>query len=566
MADAAERDCAELLQRWLGKAADPDVHAELVALDEAGDAVRVQDAFYRDLAFGTAGLRGIIGAGTNRMNVYTVARATQGFADYLNARCERPVVAIARDSRNKGWEFVRCAASVFAANGVRALVFPRIEPVPSLSFAMRDLSCSGGVCVTASHNPAAYNGYKVYGSDGCQIAADAAREISNLIERVDVFSGVRSMDFDQAVNEGLVSWIDDAVLDRYLDAVQALSVEPAACCASDPLHVVYTPLNGAGAECVGRILARIGVDVTVVPEQAEPDGDFPTCPYPNPEERAALECGIELCRSVRPDLLLATDPDADRVGVAVEDGGEYIQLSGNEIGVLLLDYLAGRLAAQGADLARRVAVTTIVSSVMVDALARAYGFSVRRVLTGFKYIGGVVGELEAVGEADRFIFGFEESYGYLSGTHVRDKDGVNASMLICQMARHHKARGLSLVEAMRALYERYGFFYNKTLSFSYPGARGAERMRAIMESLRRFQAPTLAGLAVDGLVDYAAGICGLPPADVVEFNLAGGNKLVVRPSGTEPKVKAYLFGKGETALDADAVISALEREAERLLS
>lgn len=548
-------DYREKLDLWIDRVEDAALAAELRSMRDAGDYAAIADAFFKDLEFGTAGLRGVIGAGTNRMNLYTVGRATQGLADYLNAHFEQPSVAIARDSRNKGELFVRHAAAVLAANGVTAHVYPRIEPTPALSFAVRDLGCSGGICMTASHNPAPYNGYKVYGPDGCQITSEAASDISVAIAKVDPFSGVKTVSFDEGVEAGLIRWIGEDTLDRYIDAVAAAGVDPGS---EADLKVVYTPLCGCGRECVERILDRIGVtDVVVVPEQGEPNGNFPTCEYPNPEERAALQKGIDLCEQVRPDLLLATDPDADRVGVAVKDEGEYVLLTGNEMGVLLLDYLARRAMEEGGALDGRIAVTTIVSSTMVDALAGKYGFSVRRVLTGFKYIGEIIGELEACGEEGRFLFGFEESYGYLNGTYVRDKDAVDASMLICQMARYYKARGMNLAQAMRALYEEHGYFRNKTLSFSFPGADGAASMADLMACLRNDPPTCLAGRIVAERVDYQPGEKGLPPANVVEFIVEGGHKVVFRPSGTEPKVKAYLFASGPSAAAADAVVSEL---------
>ena len=575
-------DAIGLLNLWLKRVEDEELLAELAELRDSGDRAAIDDAFFCDLEFGTAGLRGIIGAGTNRMNAYTVGRATQGFADYLVANFATPSVAIARDSRNKGELFVRVAAEVLAANGVAVYVYPRVEPTPALSWAVRRLGCSGGICMTASHNPAAYNGYKAYGPDGCQITSQAAAAISCAIASVDAFLDVRRVDFDAAVESGLVRWIDDAVLDEYLDAVAAESFELApvdllvaqdgrglapAAAEPDDLRVVYTPLNGTGMECVGRILTRTGVtDVTVVPEQAKPDGNFPTCPYPNPEEREALQRGLELCERVRPDLLLATDPDADRVGIAVAVGEGFALLTGNEVGILLLDYVARRRIERGEDLSRAVAVTTIVSSAMADALAAEYGFELRRVLTGFKYIGEVIGQLEADGEAERFIFGFEESYGYLCGTYVRDKDAVVASMLICEMARYYKRCGLSLADALRKLYERHGFYRNRTVSLAYPGAEGAARMADVMRGLREGAPCELAGCAVCRVIDYEAGVDGLPRANVLQFSLAGDAKLIVRPSGTEPKIKLYLFARAEADAEAQSKLDALEAAARALLA
>ena len=565
------RDVRAELERWIANVSDKELAAELAEMKkaaDAGDDSAAVDAFFQDLAFGTAGLRGTLGAGTNRMNIYTVGRATQGFADYLNANFESPSVAIARDSRNKGELFVQVTASILAANGIVAHVYPKISPVPTLSFAVRDLGCSGGICMTASHNPAAYNGYKAYGPDGCQITSEAAKAISASIANTDAFSGVKTMGFDEAVASGMVKWIDDAVLERYYDAVLSNSVSSLSAeqVAEAPLKLVYTPLNGTGLIPVTTVLERAGItDITVVPEQREPNGDFPTCPYPNPEIREAMQKGIDLCEEVHPDLLLATDPDADRVGAACKDGDDYTLLTGNEMGVLLLDYIARMRSERGEDLSDKVAVTTIVSSAMVDALAAEYGFELRRCLTGFKYIGDIITELSDAGQVDRFIFGFEESYGYLSGDHVRDKDAVNASLLICQMAQDYKLRGMNLAQAMRALYEKHGWWLNRTASVSFPGAAGAETMRGIMAKLRE-QAPSeLAGRAVEAVVDYEGGVNGLPSANVVEFDVEGGNKVIVRPSGTEPKIKLYVFAKDADRAAADALLDALEAAGRELL-
>ena len=580
MTTAAE--IKERLNVWLENVEDEELSEELsrLAVDlEAGAEgaeAAVADAFFQDLEFGTAGLRGVIGAGTNRMNRYTVARATQGLADYLNAHFENPSVAIARDSRHKGREFSRIAACVLAANGIRSLLYPRLEPTPALSFAVRDLGCSAGINMTASHNPAAYNGYKVYGPDGCQITSDAAAEISERIARLGYFpaEGAESAkidDYQQACFDGRISWIGEDTLARFMDAVLEQSQETPEESA-EPIRVLYTPLCGTGLECVSQVLGRIGIPyLDVVPGQDQPDGDFPTCEYPNPEERAALQAGIDKCRSWKEmgkpfDLLLATDPDADRVGVACEDGDDYTLVTGNEMGILLMDYLAGRRVARGEDLSRLVAVTTIVSSAMCDDVAAHYGFELRRTLTGFKYIGEQIGRLEAAGEADRFMFGFEESYGYLAGTHVRDKDAVVASMLIVQMARHYRKQGMTLVQAMRALYDKFGWQTNRTISLAYPGADGAQRMADIMAGLRAQPPAQVAGRDVAEVVDYAEGVGDLPKANVVEFRLAGGGKLIVRPSGTEPKIKAYLFAKAPDQTGADAMLDALEQSARELLA
>ena len=562
-------DVHELLDTWIENVTDEELLAELKAMKESGDEEAISDAFFQDLEFGTAGLRGTLGAGTNRMNIYTVGRATQGFADYLNATFENPTVAIARDSRNKGELFVKTTASILAANGITSYLYPRISPVPTLSWAVRYLKCSGGICMTASHNPAEYNGYKAYGPDGCQITSEAAAAISASIAETDPFHGVKSMDFAEAEAEGYVKWIDDSCLEAYYDAVEACSVNnltPEQCAAA-PLKLVYTPLNGTGLIPVTTILNRVGLtDITVVPEQKDPDGNFPTCPYPNPEIREAMQKGIDLCEEVHPDLLLATDPDADRVGTAVKYGDDYRLLTGNEMGVLLLDYICKMRLERGEDLSNKVAVTTIVSSAMVDALADEYGFELRRCLTGFKYIGDIITSLSDAGEADRFIFGFEESYGYLSGDHVRDKDAVNASMLICQMAQYYKLQGKTLGDAIDDLYEKYGYYHNKTIALAYPGAEGAGKMAGIMAGLRSDPPTELAGSKVEGIVDYQPGVNGLPSANVFEIDLEGGNKAIVRPSGTEPKIKLYIFAKGDTAEAADSLMAAIEADGRKLLA
>ena len=561
-------DPHQMLDLWLEKVEDPELKRELEDLKRSGDEAAIADAFFQDLSFGTAGLRGIIGAGTNRMNVYTVGRATQGFSDYLNAHFEEPSIAIGRDSRNMGEEFVRRAAEVFAANGVKVFVYPRIEPVPALSFATRDLKCSGGVCVTASHNPAPYNGYKAYGPDGCQITTQVSKDISDAIMKVDPFSDVRSIPFDEALSDGIVAWIGEDTLERYIEAVLDQSVVLGDDSESKAaLKLVYTPLNGAGIECVSKILDRVGItDVTVVPEQAEPDGDFPTCPYPNPEIREALERGIQLCEQVKPDLLLATDPDADRVGTAVKDGDEYVLLTGNEMGVLLLDYIARVKQAKGENLTDKFAVSTIVSSTMIDALADEYGFAIKRVLTGFKYIGEFIGRLEQANQADRFMFGFEESYGYLSGTHARDKDAVNAVLLICEAAAWYAKKGMTLGDAIDALYAEFGCYCCAQKSFTFVGESGMEKMEELMFDLRSQPPRAIAGLPVEGVTDYKTDDTGLPRADVLEYRLPGGSKVIIRPSGTEPKIKAYLSAVKPSVEEANAQLARMAEAAAELLA
>ncbi len=554
-------------QLWRENVDDADLLAELEQLMAKGNEDALADAFFQDLEFGTAGLRGIVGVGTNRMNVYTVGKATQGFADYLNkhANGTTPSVAIARDSRHMGDEFTRHCASIFAANGIRVHVYPRIEPTPALSFAVRHLHCEGGICMTASHNPAAYNGYKVYDEHGCQIATEVADEISACIASIDAFADVRTCDFDQAVEDGMILWIDDAVIEAYIDAVMDCSVA-----SQDdkdvPLKVVYTPLNGTGLECSQIMFERAGLnDVVIVESQAQPDGDFPTCPYPNPETREALEEALTCAREVKPDVVLASDPDADRVGVAVPDGDDFALLTGNEIGILLLDYLCKARRAAGTMPDKPIAVSTIVSTAMIDAIGERAGVEVRRVLTGFKYIGGIVTDLQSRGEQDRFILGFEESYGYCSGAHVRDKDAINAELLVCQMAQYYKRQGMTLYEAMRSLYDDYGYYANRTIDVSFPGADGASAMADLMKRLRTQPPTELAGRAVVGTKDYTDPSTGLPAANVIEFHLDNGAQVTIRPSGTEPKVKAYLFAVEDTQERSVESLDELEAAARDLM-
>ena len=573
MDDSIKRE----VELWRSNVTEDCLREELEQLLEPGREADLEDAFYRDLAFGTAGLRGVLGVGTNRMNVHVVAQATQGVADYLNAHYESPTLAMARDSRLHGEDFQRVAAGVLAANGVHVYVYPRIEPVPTLSFAVRHLHASAGIVLTASHNPAQYNGYKVYNDNGGQITDEAAAEISERIKAADPFA-VEVMDFDEGLAKGLIEWTPEEVLDSFVQSVKRVSVPGFK--ASDGYSVVYTPLNGTGMELVTRILREIGVtDVKVVPEQAEPDGNFPTCTYPNPEFREALDLGLKLADEVRPNLLVATDPDADRMGTAIPHDGGYVLLSGNEMGVLMMDWLASMAHDRGEDVSRKVAVSTIVSSAMPDALARDWGFEMRRVLTGFKYIGDQIDQLKDAGEEDRFLMGFEESYGYLVGTHARDKDAIVATMLCVEMASHYASKGMDLYEAMDALYQRYGYYLNATVNASFPGAAGAERMAQIMSGLRESPLEQIAGLRVEGVTDYAEGpqmprVSGLqkeaaqalPAANVLEYRLEGDNKVIFRPSGTEPKVKAYLFSKGKTREESEAMLAQLREAAEKILA
>ena len=548
-----------LYDLWLSRAVeDPDLPAELAGI--AGDEAAINDRFYRDLEFGTGGLRGVIGAGTNRMNIYTIRRATQGLADYVNAAGLPKKVAIGHDSRIKGDLFAREAARVLAANGITAYLYPRLEPTPALSWAVRYLGCGAGICVTASHNPAKYNGYKVYGADGCQITLEAAAKVLAAIGQHDYFDSPKLVDYDEAVAAGTICSIDDKCLSDFVDAVLALRPGNDV----SKLKLVYTPLNGSGLEPVRMLLARMGVtQVTVVPEQEQPDGSFPTCPYPNPEIREAMETGLKLCDTVHPDLMIGTDPDCDRMGAAVPDGqGGYRLITGNEMGVLLFDYICRTRLANGTMPKDPVAVTTIVSTDMATPIAAKYGVELRRTLTGFKFIGEQIGNLEAEGHAERYIFGFEESYGYLSGGHVRDKDAVNAVMLACEAAAWYAAQGMSLLDAVNALYKEFGFYRNALKSYTFEGESGMHTMQSIMTKLRAHAPAAIAGVKVAGVTDYEHDDTGLPKADVLEYRLENGAKLMVRPSGTEPKIKVYLSAVAGSEAEADAINAQMVADAD----
>ena len=548
-------DMMENDKRWLGKVTEEDLLTELKAIE--GKEEEINDRFYRDLEFGTGGLRGVIGAGTFRMNEHTVARATQGYSNYLNKAAKNPSVSIAYDSRNKSDIFAKTAASVFAANGILVNIYKELMPTPSLSYAVRALNCDGGIVVTASHNPAKYNGYKVYGADGCQITLEVADAILAEIEAVDVFDDVRIMDFEAGLSEGKIKYIEDDVITGFIDAVSERALNPKEI--DKNVSIVYTPLNGTGRYCVTRCLKENGyTQITIPKEQEMPDGNFTTCPYPNPEIREALEVGLKKAKEVGSDLLLATDPDCDRVGVAVKEGDDYQLISGNQMGILLFDYICKTYKANGTMPENPVVVTTIVSTKMIDKIAADYGVEVRRVLTGFKFIGEQIGFLEADGEVDRYIFGFEESYGYLSGGHVRDKDGVNASLLICEMFAHYKAMGISLVQMLNQLYEKYGYFKETLQSITFEGASGAKKMADLMESLRTNAPKEVAGYKVIDVKDYKAGIGNLPKSNVLEFNMEDDINVLVRPSGTEPKIKMYYLVKGSSEQAGAEIVAALE--------
>lgn len=553
----------ELYDLWCRNAKeDLDLQTELDDIKNDENAIR--DRFYRDLEFGTGGLRGVIGAGTNRMNIYTVRRATQGFADYLNQEYTSPSVAISYDSRIKSDVFSKAAAEVLAANGIKVHIYTELMPTPCLSFAVRALKCQGGIMVTASHNPAKYNGYKVYGDDGCQITLRGAEIILNKINSLDIFNDIKSSSFDEELAKGNISYIGENVIEDFYKHVLAEGINPDLC-ASSGLKVVYTPLNGTGNKPVREILNRLGItDVTVVKEQENPDGNFPTCPYPNPEIREALEVGLKYCNEVKPDLLLATDPDCDRVGIAVPDGDDYALFTGNEVGAMLLEYICQQRIKNGTMPKNPISVKTIVTTDIINLIGKEYGVEIIDVLTGFKFIGEQIGILEAKGEESRYIFGFEESYGYLSGTYVRDKDAVNASMLICEMAAYYRTQGITLLQARENMYKKYGVFLQTLHSFTFEGESGMNKMDAIMTELRNNNPTEIGGLNVIKFDDYKTGISKdlvngteteltLPKSNVLAFFLEGGSKVIVRPSGTEPKIKTYFTSKMPTHEEAEAL-------------
>ncbi len=519
-------------KRWLEQAVlDEDLVNELKGMNET----QIEDAFYRNLAFGTGGLRGVIGAGTNRINIYTIAKASQGLANYLNKKYEHPSIAIGYDSRIKSDVFARVSASIFAQNGIHVYLWPTLMPVPTVSFATRYLHTSAGVMVTASHNPSKYNGYKVYGSDGCQITTEAASEILQEIESLDIFNDVK---IEESTDN--IEYISDEVYTAFVSEVKNQSVLYDEEVNKD-VSIVYSPLNGTGLKPVTRVLKEMGyTNIFVVPEQENPDGHFPTCPYPNPEIHEAMELGIKYAKEKNADLLLATDPDCDRVGIAVKnDKNEYVLLSGNETGLLLLDYICSQRVKHHTMPTNPVLVKTIVTTDLAEAIASHYNVQVVNVLTGFKFIGEQIGRLEEKHEENRYILGFEESYGYLTGTYVRDKDGVDAVYMISEMFSYYKTRNISLLDKLNELYQTYGYALNTLHSYEFDGSAGFKRMQNIMESFRK-EIPFIANQKVVKVLDYNEGLDGLPKSNVIKFMLEGNSSVVVRPSGTEPKLKLYL--------------------------
>lgn len=555
-------DFKKEFERWLANAtADADVMAELKTMD----AHKMEDAFYRDLAFGTGGLRGVIGAGTNRMNIYTVAKASQGLSSYLKRNTVEPSIVIGYDSRIKSDVFAKIAAGVFVANGIKVNIWPVLMPVPTVSYATRYLHASAGVMITASHNPSKYNGYKVYGSDGCQITVEAAAEILAEIEKLDIFKNVKNSDFEAGIANGNIQYIPDEVYTAFVNEVKNQSVLYGEKVDKN-VAIVYSPLNGTGLRPVTRVLNEMGyTNITVVKEQEQPDGTFPTCPYPNPEIKEAMALGMEYAKKCDADLLLATDPDCDRVGIAVKNKkGEYELLTGNQTGMLLLDYICSQRQKHGKMPVDPVMVKTIVTMDMGEQIASHYGLRTINVLTGFKFIGEQIGKLEQQGKAAGYVFGFEESYGYLTGSYVRDKDGVDGAYMICEMFSYYKTKGISLLEKLDELYQTYGYCLNTLHSYEFDGSVGFAKMQSIMQAFRG-NAKTFGGKKVMKLLDYAPGLDGLPKSDVLKFLLEDNCSVVVRPSGTEPKIKVYISVSAENQEIAETVEVEICKSAEEYL-
>ena len=538
-------------KRWLSaNLIDFDLHAELASIENDDEAIK--ERFAVSLKFGTAGLRGTLGAGTNRMNIWVVRQATQGVADWVKTQGGTQTVAISYDSRLKGWTFAKDAAAVLAANGIHVRLYDELMPVPALSFATRYYHCNAGIMITASHNPAKYNGFKAYGPDGCQMTDDAAAIVYDQIQKTDVLTGAKYITFAEGVEKGLIQFVGDDCKEALYQAIESRQVRPNLCKTAG-LKLVYSPLNGTGLVPVTRVLSDMGItDITIVPEQEYPNGYFTTCPYPNPEIYEALEKGLELAKNVGADLMLATDPDADRVGIAMKcPDGSYELVSGNEMGVLLLDYICAGRIEKGTMPKNPVAVKSIVSTPLADLVAKHYGVELRHTLTGFKWIGDQIAQLEANGEEERFIFGFEESYGYLAGSYVRDKDAIVGSMLICEMAAYYRSIGSSIKQRLEEIYAQYGRFLNKVDSYEFDGLSGMDKMAGIMNTLRTNPPVEFAGRKVVSLTDYnKPEETGLPKANVLIFGLEDGATVVVRPSGTEPKIKTYFTTLGKDLAEA----------------
>ncbi len=554
----------ELYKLWKQKCVDPTLAKELAEME--GNDNEILERFYSKLKFGTAGLRGVLGVGTNRMNIYTVNQATQGIAEYLLSEFENPSVAIAYDSRINSELFAKETAGVFAANGVKVYCYKELVPTPMLSYAIRKLGCSSGVIITASHNPAKYNGYKCYDPEGYQMTDEAAAKAYEYIEKVDIFDGVRKISFEDGLANGTIEYISDAVYEEFFDLVASKVINPEICAKSD-VKVIYTPLNGTGNKPVRKILDRIGIkDVRIVKEQELPDGNFPTCPYPNPEIKQVFECAIAMAENEPADLLLATDPDCDRMGIAVYDGNDYKLMSGNEVGALFTEYVLSQYAEKGIMPEAPVVLKSFVTTDLVRVIAENYGAKVQNLLTGFKYIGEYITNLEKDGKQDNFVVGMEESYGYLLGIHARDKDAVVASQLVCEMAAYYKSKGKTLIDVMNDIYAKYGIYLNRVESFEFEGAAGMQKMADIMDALRNNTPKTVAGLSVIDATDYKdTDKTGLPASNVLSYALENGNGVVVRPSGTEPKIKVYVTAIGKTFEEAESLFANLIDDAKRWL-
>lgn len=564
-----------LYKLWLEKTADDaETQAELIAIGDNEE--EILDRFYRNLEFGTAGLRGVLGAGTNRMNTYTVCQATRGLADYLNGRCENPCVAIGYDSRIKSDVFAKQCAGVLAANGVKVYIFPKLMPTPMLSYAIRRLGCDGGIVITASHNPSKYNGYKCYDPSGYQMTDEAALATYGCIQKVDMFEDIRSIPFDEAIENGFVEYIPDEVAEEFYSLVLQKPINPDVIRESD-IRIIYTPLNGTGNIPVRTVLERAGFrNVAVVKEQEMPDGKFPTCPYPNPEIRQVFELALEMTKTEKADLLLATDPDCDRVGIAVLTGDEYVLLTGNDVGVLLAEYMLSARKEKGTLPENSLMTKSFVSTKLIDRVAAKYGCRVVDVLTGFKYVGEFISNLEKTGDEHRFIMGFEEAYGYLIGTHARDKDGVSASLMVCEMAAYYKSKGKTLVDVLNDIYAEFGCYVNSLHNFVFEGASGMVKMAELMSKTRKNPPKELAGLGILEVHDFEEGTVtdtatgkkreiGLPKSNVLAYTLPDGNFAIVRPSGTEPKIKVYITGCGKTKEAAQKLADNLGEAMKKLL-
>lgn len=568
-------DVKKLFELWFEKTKDnAEIRAELLSVKD--DCEQILDRFYKNLEFGTAGLRGVLGAGTNRMNSYTVCQATQGLADYLNGKAENASVVIGHDSRIKSDSFAKECAEVLAANGIKAYLFPRLIPTPVVSFAVMRLKCDSGIVITASHNPSKYNGYKCYDPSGYQMTEEAAQETYSCIQKVDMFDGIKKMPFDEALEKGLIEYVSEDIVEEFYSLVMQRPINPDVIRESD-IKIIYTPLNGTGNVPVRTVLGRAGFkNVSVVKEQENPDGNFPTCPYPNPEIKQVFECALEMTKEEKADLLLATDPDCDRVGIAVLDGEEYVLLSGNDVGVLLTEYMLSARKEKGTLPENPLMTKSFVSTKLVDKVAAKYGCRVVDVLTGFKYVGEFVANLEKSGEEHRFIMGFEESYGYLIGTHARDKDGVAASLMVCEMAAYYKSRGMTLVDALNGVYAEHGFYTDKLYNFMFEGASGMVKMQEIMTATRNNPPESLAGLRVLEVQDFDAGTVtktetgdkkelGFPKSNILAYGLPDGNFAIVRPSGTEPKIKVYITGCGKTKEESQRIAESIGEAMKALL-